>query len=285
MCRRNTVRERSLIFFLLRRGPFLWSSAMAGEHTRGADRSAWVTSGPHPFAWATSRSLQQISAFSPKLQTLYYLFKSHADIWISSSPTYFSVFGWLSELTYFRFFFPVICWSYLRTKISVILSIGNNLYSRHHISYFSFQRKQLCWCYLATALNLLSSSLPAKLVYYNIYIYIYIYIYIFKFSFDIRIRTSWLVAFSLALEVHTSLFFCHGSRNRYCLPGWKSRSRGKLKPISQEERIHPWKQHCKNLLGKSPQITDEPFTKIISNPWDIKLWQFTQKKLNVVQKH
>ena len=39
--------------------------------------------------------------------------------------------GWLSELTYFRFF-PVICWSYLRTEISVTLSIVNKLYSRHH---------------------------------------------------------------------------------------------------------------------------------------------------------
>ena len=33
---------------LLWRGSFLWSSATAGEHTRGADRSAWVTSGSLP---------------------------------------------------------------------------------------------------------------------------------------------------------------------------------------------------------------------------------------------
>ena len=32
------------------------------------------------------------------------------------------------ELTFVRFFFPVICWSYLWTKISVTLSIGNKLY-------------------------------------------------------------------------------------------------------------------------------------------------------------
>ena len=49
----------------------------------------------------------------------------------------FSVYGWLSELTYFRFF-PVICWSYLRTEISISLSMGNRLYSRTHILYFSF---------------------------------------------------------------------------------------------------------------------------------------------------
>ena len=51
-------------------------------------------------------------------------------------------------------FLPVICWSYLRTEISVILFAGNKLH-------FLFPLKPLCWCYLATALNLLSSSLPA----------------------------------------------------------------------------------------------------------------------------
>ena len=62
-------------------------------------------------------------------------------------------------------FFPVICWSYLRTEISVTLSIGNKLYSRHHIIYFSC--KSLCWCYFATALNLQTLLLRAKLVYYT----------------------------------------------------------------------------------------------------------------------
>ena len=110
--------------------------------------------------WPVGLSLrlsdQRISAFSSKLQTLYCLLKSHADTRMSSPPTYFSVYGWLSELTHFRFF-SVICWSYLRTDISVTLSIGNKLYSRHHILYFSFLWKPLCWFNIATALNLLSS--------------------------------------------------------------------------------------------------------------------------------
>ena len=46
-------------------------------------------------------------------------------------------------------------------------SIDNKLYSGYHILYFPFLWKSLCWCYLATALNLLSSSSPAKLVYYT----------------------------------------------------------------------------------------------------------------------
>ena len=143
MCGRNTVRESSHISFFCGRRPFC-------EILRRPENTH-----------------QRVSAFSQKLQTLYCLFKSHADIWISSSPTYFSVYGWLSKLTYFRFF-PVICWSHLRTEISVTLFLGNKLYSRHHILYFTFLWKPLCWCYLATALNLLSSSLPAKLVYYII---------------------------------------------------------------------------------------------------------------------
>ena len=132
--------------------------------------------------WPTSLPLESLAdlppliewpvdlSFSPKLQTLYYLFKFHADIWTSSSPVYFSANGWLLELTYFRVFFLVICWSYLQMEKSVTLSIGNWLYSRHHILYFSFLWKPPCWCYLVTALNLLSSSSPAKLAYY-IFIY------------------------------------------------------------------------------------------------------------------
>ena len=87
-------------------------------------------------------------SFSLKLHTLYCLCKSQADIWISSSPTYFSVCGWLSELTHFGFF-PVNCWSYLRTEISVTLSLGNKLYSRHHTLYFSFLWKPL-WLVIGT---------------------------------------------------------------------------------------------------------------------------------------
>ena len=60
--------------------------------------------------------------------------------------------------------------------------------------------------------------------------------------------------------------------------------REKLKAASQEERIHLWKQHFKNLQGKSHKVTDEPITKIICNPLDIKLGQFTQEELDVVQR-
>ena len=60
--------------------------------------------------------------------------------------------------------------------------------------------------------------------------------------------------------------------------------RAKLKAASQEERILMWKQHFENLLGKPPKLTDETITKIISNQLDIKLGQFTQEKLDLVQR-
>ena len=87
-----------------------------------------------------------------KISELILSLKSHAEIGASSSPHVFSLWGWLSELTYFHFF-SVICWAYLQKEISVILSTGNEFHF-----FFLFSVKPLCWCYLATALNQLSSS-------------------------------------------------------------------------------------------------------------------------------
>ena len=62
----------------------------------------------------------------------------------------------------------------------------------------------------------------------------------------------------------------------------KSPTKAKLKATSKEERIHRWKQHFENLLGKPPKFTHKPITKIISNQLDIKLGQFTQEELDSV---
>ena len=45
-----------------------------------------------------------------------------------------------------------------------------------------------------------------------------------------------------------------------------------------------WKENSKNLLGKSPQVIDKPIKEIINNQLDIKLGQFTQEELYVVQR-
>ena len=62
----------------------------------------------------------------------------------------------------------------------------------------------------------------------------------------------------------------------------KSTAKAKLKATNQEERIHLWKQHFENLLGKPPKFTHGPTTKIICNQLDIKLGQFTQEELDSV---
>ena len=62
----------------------------------------------------------------------------------------------------------------------------------------------------------------------------------------------------------------------------KSISRIKLKAATQEERIHLWKEHFKNLFGKTPKVTDKRIMKIINDQLDIKLGQFMQEELDVV---
>ena len=63
----------------------------------------------------------------------------------------------------------------------------------------------------------------------------------------------------------------------------KSTSRVKLKAVSQEEQILMCQKHFKNLLGNSPIVTDKSITKINNNQLDIKLGQFTEEELHVVQ--
>ena len=62
----------------------------------------------------------------------------------------------------------------------------------------------------------------------------------------------------------------------------KSTARVKLKAASQEERIHLWKQHFENLIGKPPKVKDEPIAKMFNDQLDIRLGQFTQEELNLV---
>ena len=40
-----------------------------------------------------------------------------------------------------------------------------------------------------------------------------------------------------------------------------------------------WIEHFKNLLGDSHNVTNKPITKIIGSQRDIRLGQFTEKKL------
>ena len=64
----------------------------------------------------------------------------------------------------------------------------------------------------------------------------------------------------------------------------KSTAKAKLKATSQQDWIHLWKQHFKNLLRNPPKVTHEPITRNISKQLDIKLGPFTQEELNSVQR-
>ena len=95
---------------------------------------AWETSGPLPFAWKTSRSLPSLEwtvdlCLQSKFTDLILSFKSHAEVWTSSSPHVFFCLRLVIGTYILPFFFQVTCWAYLRTEISVTLYIGNKLYS------------------------------------------------------------------------------------------------------------------------------------------------------------
>ena len=54
----------------------------------------------------------------------------------------------------------------------------------------------------------------------------------------------------------------------------------KLKAVSQEEQIHPWKQHSENLLGKPPKVTDEDgdYTRMLRAILNKSLRQHSSKQ-------
>ena len=136
-CQREFAR-----IFLQWRGPFLWGSVTENTHG-GADRSAWVTSGSPlrlrdqqnssfawetsgspPFAWATSGSLPSVLNYRP-----YIVFSSPMQKY--EHPLRFTFFLFMASYwdLHTLVFFPVICWSYLRTEISVTLSSGNGFFT------------------------------------------------------------------------------------------------------------------------------------------------------------
>ena len=60
--------------------------------------------------------------------------------------------------------------------------------------------------------------------------------------------------------------------------------RAKVKVVGLEEILHKRKEHFKNLLGNTPEITDKPIHTIINDELDIKLRQFTEEEPDTVLK-
>ena len=126
---------------------------MAGEEARESDMSqwvssfawetneslpfAWATSRPLPVAWTTSGSLLSVQNYRP-----YIVFSSSKRKY--EHPLHLTY--WLVIGTYVLPFFPVICWAYLQTEISVTLSLGYKLYSSPSSFIFSTLLMLSCDC-------------------------------------------------------------------------------------------------------------------------------------------
>ena len=108
----------------------------------GADRSAWVASGSptsleRPADLSSSLERPVDLCLQSKITDLILSFQVSCwsmNILFTSRIFYL----WLIIGTYILPFFPVICWFYLWTEISVTLSIGNKLYSSPSCFLFSF---------------------------------------------------------------------------------------------------------------------------------------------------
>ena len=64
--------------------------------------------------------------------------------------------------------------------------------------------------------------------------------------------------------------------------GKKSTLKAKLNAASEQEKLQKSKEHCKNLLGNSPEIIDKPTENNINSQLDIKLGRFTEEELDAV---
>ena len=159
MCSRNTVSESLHTSFFCDRDPFC-KVVRRPENTHGM--FAWVTRWSLPSLKGLenlSPSLERPADFclQSKIRELIFSFQVPCGSMkiLHASRIFLFMAGYRNLHT--SGFFPVICWSYLQTEISVTLSLVNKLFSRHHILYFSFLWKPLCSCHLPTALNHLSS--------------------------------------------------------------------------------------------------------------------------------
>ena len=57
------------------------------------------------------------------------------------------------------------------------------------------------------------------------------------------------------------------------ITGRKSTQKGMIKGINQKERLQTWYNHFQGLLGRPPEIEDEPITQVLP-PLEIKRGPF-----------
>ena len=200
MLSRNTVRESSHIFFFCDVDPLCEVERNGRRTHTGEPTGFWMTSGSPPsLEWPAD--LPSVQNYRP-----YIVFQVPRGN--MNTPLRQHIFClWLIIGTYTLPFFLVICWSYLRTEIFVILWTSNKLHSRHPSLFFSLSCEttllMLSCDRIESAKFIHGTTSPAKLVYYTKFIYIYIYIYIRvcvcvcvyskfseKFSFELTLTMS-----------------------------------------------------------------------------------------------
>ena len=141
--------------FLLWRGSFVCIRATAKEHTRGS--------------WQVCLSVQRVS-LSVQNYRPYVVFQLWRKYEHATSPTYFLFMAGYRNFPTSAFIFSVICWSYLRTEISVNLSTGNN-YIFAILFYFSLSCEatllMLSCDRIESAKFIHGTPSPAKPVYYR----------------------------------------------------------------------------------------------------------------------
>ena len=162
---RITVRESSHISFFRGGDPFCELVQRSENTYRGADRFAWMTSGFLPFSWATSVSLPSVQNYRP-----YIVFSSPMREYEHPLRLMYFLFMAGYRNLHTSFFVPVICWSYLQTEISGILTI---------ILYFSLSCETTllmlsCDC-IESAKFIHGTSSLTKLVYYNCIFTVYLH--------------------------------------------------------------------------------------------------------------
>ena len=129
MCSKNTVRESAHIYSFS--GGDTFSEVVGrpenthGEQTGYLEWPAGISHSLRDQRISTARLNDERIPSSPKLQTLYCLSSPMRKYKHPLRLTLFSIYGLFWNL--YTSIFPVICWSYQRTEIYVILSTCNKL--------------------------------------------------------------------------------------------------------------------------------------------------------------
>ena len=143
MCSRDAIRDSSHISFFCGRDPICEvEQKPENKHEELTGLLEWPAclslclrdQWTSPFVWLTTGSLRSVQNYRPYIVSQ--VPSGKMNILLASRIFCLCL---VIGTCILPFFFPVICWSYLRTEISVTLSIGNKLYSSPSFFIIFFQ--------------------------------------------------------------------------------------------------------------------------------------------------